>query len=85
MGDTVTIEVSETWQEFFSTIDASFTFNNQGPSEVYVRESATEPGPQERGYVFMPSKGGWGKVESGSMWVRSRFGGSRFHYGTFTP
>lgn len=85
MGDTVTIEVTENWQEFFSTIDTFFTFSNQGPSEVYVRESAAQPAAQDRGYVFMPSEGGRGKVESSPFWVRAKSGGSVFHHGVVVP
>jgi len=82
MADTVTIQVDENWQEFFSTVDASFTFSNQGPNEVYVRESVVEPPAQERGYVFMPSEEGGGIVDGGgSFWVRTKSGNSDFHFG----
>jgi len=81
MADTITIQVNENWQEFFSTVDGSVTFSNQGPSEVYVRESAAEPPAEDRGYVFMPSKDGGGTVESSPFWVRTKFGSSIFHFG----
>lgn len=81
MGDTTTIEVNETWQQFFSTTGSSFTFSNQGPNEVYVRESINQPAPRDRGYVFIPSKGGAGKVEFSPFWVRARTGKSFFHFG----
>lgn len=85
MGDTVTITVTEDWQEFFSTVDASFTFSNEGPNEVYVRESATEPAAGDRGYVFPSKKGGAGKVEASPFWVRARFNSSFFHHGVVVP
>lgn len=85
MTDTVTIQVDQTWQEFFTAVDESFTFSNQGPNEVYVRESASEPLANDAGYVFMPGKGGTGKVESSSFWVRTKFGSSLFHHGVVVP
>ncbi len=85
MGNTVTIVVNETWQEFFSIVGQSFTFSNQGPSEVYVRESATQPLAEDKSFVYMPSKGGGRKVESSPFWVRTKFGSSTFHFGTIIP
>jgi hypothetical protein len=93
MGDTVTITVTEEWQEFFSNIGESFTFSNQGPSIVFVRESATKPDKEERGYTFVPHdsvgpgvSGGAGTVESSPFWVRAvESAGSKksfFHFGT---
>lgn len=82
MGDTVTIKVTEAWQEFFTTVDASFTFSNNGPNEIYVRESVAEPPAIERGYVYMPSEDGGGIVDgSGTFWVRTKTGSSDFHFG----
>lgn len=85
MGDTVTIEVNAGWQQFFSTIGESFTFSNEGPNEVYVRESATEPAAQDRGYVFTRESGGGGKVEASPFWVRARVDSSTFHHGVVVP
>lgn len=85
MADTLTIEVNKNWQEFFTAVDASFTFSNQGPVEVYVRESAAEPAAEDTGYVFMPGKGGAGKVESSPFWVRTKSGSSVFHHGVVVP
>lgn len=82
MGDTTTILVDENWQEFFSTISESFSFSNQGPSEVYVRESVTEPLASETGYSYMPSDGGIGRVDANGFWIRTKSGTSQFHFGT---
>jgi len=85
MGDTVTITVGEGWQQFFSTVGETFTFSNEGPNEVYVRESATEPAATDRGYVFTRNQGGAGKVESSPFWVRARFDSALFHHGVVVP
>ena len=85
MGDTVTITVDENWQNFFSTVGQSFTFSNEGPNEVYVRESTAEPDARDRGYVFQRNEGGAGKVESSPFWVRARVANSFFHYGVVVP
>lgn len=93
MGDTVTITVTEEWQEFFSDLGESFSFSNQGPNVVFVRESATKPDSEIRGYPFIPhdshgpgNSGGAGTVETSPFWVRtietSASKTSIFHFGT---
>lgn len=86
MSDTITIQVNENWRRFYPNDVDSFTFNNQGPNEVYVRESSEQPSPQETGYVYDSGKGGAGEVEaSSSFWVRARRYDSIFHYSGLSP
>jgi hypothetical protein len=85
MSDTETINVDDNWQQLNLNVGESFTFSNQGPAEVYVRESILEPTTEERGYTFMSGSGGWGVIELSPMWVRTKFGKSVFHFGVFIP
>lgn len=84
MSDTTTINVDENWQQLNLNVGESFTFNNQGPAEIFVRESAAQPLASDKGYVYMPAEGGSGIVESSPFWVRTKFGSSQFHFGLFT-
>lgn len=82
MGDTITLKIDNNWLEFFTTVGESFTYSNQGPVEIYVRESILQPDSNETGYVSMPGEGGGGTVESATFWVRTKTGNSTFHFGT---
>jgi len=78
--ETIKIDVDENWQEFFTTIDGSITFSTPGPSEVYVLERTAQPSPEERGNVYMPTRGGGGILRVGSFWVRSKDGTVAFYF-----
>lgn len=82
MSDTVTVLVDDTWRRFYPT--TNFTFSNQGPGEIYVRESSVQPAVQDRGFVYPAEAGGSGIVEATSrFWVRALSGTVSFHYSGF--
>jgi len=80
MSDTITVDIDSNWRHFFPDLGDFFTFSNEGPETIYVRESLVEPSPNDRGFVYASGERGSGQVEHSFFWVRTRAGKSSFHY-----
>jgi len=87
MPQTQTITVNQSWQLFRDhlAIDGeTFTFKNDGPSEVFVNERVTEPPAGDTGFSYPVHQGGWGKLQGASFWVRCKEdNGATFNYQQF--
>lgn len=63
MGGTVTIKVNSSWEEFLPSTEGIFTFSNEGPEGIFIREAMSEPNVRDTGFVYTYGERGSGIVE----------------------